>query len=172
MTSTHFSRQRLRVLIILQRPSHVLLRRAVTPPASGWENRPALPSLVHPCIPRLCKHGCLFWVSNLEIQAQLLWLPVICKFQTGCISFLFSTPFGTSFPLKKAPEVITDTSRTRFSFTIFGITQFHSHTSTQRLTGQWHRTELIAISKPPVQTAFVKLFQFKFHVRLNIFIMQ
>lgn len=101
--------------------------------------------------------GYLIW----RLQAQLLWLPVISKFQTVCTSFLFSTPFGTNFPLKKAPELITDTSRTRISFTIFGITQFHSHTSTQRLTGQWHRTELIAIRKPAVQTALVKLFQFK-----------
>lgn len=80
---------------------HVLLRRALTPPASGWENRPVLPSLVHPCVPRLCKHGCLYWVSNLETSGTAV--VASCYLQvSNClrfISFLYS--FWYKFPLEE-----------------------------------------------------------------------
>lgn len=49
------------------------------------------------------------------------------------VAFHFSTLFV--FPLKEAPAVTTDSSRGRFSFTIFGTTQFHSHTSPRGTQG-------------------------------------
>lgn len=113
----------------------------LTSPASDWENRPLLSqhsTTLHP--------GCSDWASIFGTSGTAV--VTYCYFEVSnwlhFISFLYSFWYNYPF-ITGTRTMITDISRTRISFTIFGTTQFYSCTSTLILTGKWHWTELIII---------------------------